>query len=74
LTPRDIQVISFRYRFAIATAAEGEDMNTIARKGGLWIAAGIGIGVAAGVALGAASIGLALGLAAGIVAALLARR
>jgi hypothetical protein len=64
----DIIKISFCYH------SDGEGMNTIARKGGLWIAAGTAAGIAAGVALGAASVGLALGLAAGIVAGLIARR
>jgi len=74
LTTLIAMVISFHYNSDITHATSGEAMNTITRKGGLWIAAGTGIGLAAGVALGAASIGLALGLTAGIVAGLLARR
>ena len=70
---RDGAVVS-RASGEAAFPRRGRIMNTIARKGGLWIAAGTVVGVAAGVALGAASVGLALGLAAGIVAGLLAKR
>ena len=51
----------------------GEDaMNTLARRGGPWIAAGIAIGIAVGVVFGAGSVGLAVGLVAGLLAGIVA--
>jgi hypothetical protein len=49
-------------------------MNTLTRKGGLWIAVGTGIGIAVGVGLGMGSVGLAVGLAVGVVGGCLMRR